>query len=311
MNMTDPRFSVIIAVYNGATTLARAIDSVLAQTYPACELIVVDDGSTDDTAAVARAYGEAVRYIYQHNAGVAAARNAGAQHATGDWLAFLDADDWYYPERLRRHAEWIRRDPEVDFLTGDYDYVRPDGSRISGSMEKHAAGRAMMQKAAGAEEVVMTAEEFPAFVAEHFGDTHTLSVPRRTFWELGGYPRGFRVCEDVYFLTRLCAASRRAGVACAPLAAYLIHEASATRRDALRAQIENVRTLTALAAEARAYPTAIRAAVHARLRHGRLDLGSALLRARRRVAAVRAVWPSVWEQSGVTGWRDVLSMVRG
>ena len=186
-----PSFSVIIAVYNGAATLGRAIESVLAQSYTQHEVIVVDDGSTDDTAQVAQRFGDAVRYVRQDNAGVSAARNAGARHAGGEWLAFLDADDWYYPDRLRLHAEWIMRDANLDFLTGDYDYVRPDGSHISRSMEKHESGRALLRKAGGAPEVIMTAAEFEPFVADHFGDTHTLSVPRRTFLKLGGYPLGF------------------------------------------------------------------------------------------------------------------------
>lgn len=309
--MNGPSFSVVIAAYNGAATLARAIDSILAQSYSPLEVIIVDDGSIDNTAVVAQRYGVPVRYFYQENAGASAARNAGVRVAQGEWLAFLDADDWYYPDRLRLHAEWIMRDPNLDFLTGDYDYVRPDGSRISGSMEKHESGRAMLRKAAGAGEVVMTVEDFESFVSDHFGDTHTLSVPRQKFLELGGYPLGFRVCEDVFFLTKLCAVSRRVGVICSPLAAYLIHDASATRRDPLRTQTDNVRTLIAMAAEAQTYPAAIRRGVHERLRYGRLNLGYALLRTGRRLAAMGAVLPTLWENPGLAGMRDVISMVRG
>ena len=81
--MSAPRFSVIIPAYNSAATLARAIDSVLAQSYPAHEVIVVDDGSTDGTSDVAARYGDKLRYIRQDNAGVSSARNHGAQAATG------------------------------------------------------------------------------------------------------------------------------------------------------------------------------------------------------------------------------------
>ena len=306
-----PKFSVIIPVYNGAATLERAVESVKNQTWPAHEIIVVDDGSDDDSGRIARAYGSAVRYLHQENAGVSAARNTGVRNATGDWLAFLDADDWYYPDRLRLHAEWIMRDPGLDFLTGDYDYVRPDGSRISGSMEKHESGRAMLEKAAGASEVEMTAEDYEPFVADHFGDTHTLSVPRDIYTKLGGYPTGYRVCEDVFFLIRLCAISRRVGVICRPLAAYLIHDASATRRDPLRAQFDNVRTLIAIAQESHSYPEIIRRGVSQRLRYGRLNLGYALSRANHRFAAVRAVMPTLWERPGLEGLRDIASMVRG
>ncbi|HYE37070.1 glycosyltransferase family 2 protein [Methylocaldum sp.] len=309
--MNRPSFSVIIPAYNAEGFIVRAIESVLAQTWPAHEIIVVDDGSSDATAAKIAAFGDRIRYLRQDNAGVSAARNRGAQAATGDWLAFLDADDWYYPDRLRRHAEWIERDAGLDFLTGDYDYCRPDGNRISGSMEIHDSGRAMLAKAAGEETVVMMADEFESFVADHFGDTHTLSLPRVTFLNLGGYPTGYRVCEDVFFLVKLCAVSQRVGVACAPLAAYLIHDASATRRDPLHAQIDNVRTLTALADAARAFPDVIRRGVQTRLREGRFNLGCALTRAGRRGDALRAVLPSIWESPGLRSVRNVLSMVRG
>jgi len=309
--MSAPRFSVIIPAYNAAAFIAQAIDSVLAQTWPAHEIIVVDDGSADATAQVVAGYGDRVRYLRQENAGVSAARNAGARAATGDWLAFLDADDWYYPDRLKWHAEWIERDGGLDFLTGDYDYRRPDGSRISGSMEVHASGRAMLAKAAGGDTVVMTAEELEPFVADHFGDTHTLSVPRQTFLALGGYPTGYRVCEDVFFLVKLCAVSRRIGVVCRPMAAYVIHAASATRRDPLRAQFDNVRTLTHMDKAAREFPHGVRRGVRVRLGQGRLNLAYALSKAGRRGAALKAVLPSLWENPGIASLRRLLSMMRG
>src|SRR5439155_203270 len=184
--MSTPTFSVIIPAYNAAATIGRAIDSVLAQRYAAREIIVVNDGSIDETEATVAAYGPQVKYLFQPNSGVSAARNAAAHAATGDWLAFLDADDWYYPDRLRWHAEWIDRDPRLDFLTGDYEYRRPDGTLISRSMDLTAAGNALLAKAQGRREVVMEASEMAAFIENHFGDTHTLSVPRRTFVELGG-----------------------------------------------------------------------------------------------------------------------------
>jgi glycosyltransferase involved in cell wall biosynthesis len=306
-----PAFTVIIPVYNGAATLAKAIDSVLGQTWSAHEIIVVDDGSTDATAAVAARYGDKIRYVRQPNVGVSAARNAGAQLATGEWLAFLDADDWYYPQRLRLHAEFLQCDGALDFLTGDYDYVRPDGSRLSGSMEKHAAGKAMLRKAADTGTAVMELPDFEAFVADHFGDTHTLSVPRKTFLELGGYPVGYRVCEDVFFLVKLCAVSRRVGVVCRPLAAYLIHEGSATRRDPLRAQSDNVRTLVAMRAAARDYPPPVRRGVRQRLHHGRLNLAYAQLQANHKSEALRAVLPTLWESPGLMGLRDLGSILKG
>jgi GT2 family glycosyltransferase len=313
--MSARRFSVVIPVFNGAAFIGRAIESVLAQTWPAHEIIVVDDGSTDATARVVAehvaGHAEKVRYLHQANAGVSAARNTGAHAATGDWLAFLDADDWFYPDRLEAHARFILDDPTLDFLTADYDYRRPDGSRISGSMELHEAGRAMLAKAAEAARTVMTADELEPFVADHFGDTHTLSVPRDTFLQVGGYPTGYRVCEDVFFLVRLCARSHRIGVVCRPLAAYLIHAASATRRNPLQAQIDNVRTLHAMAAHLRHYPTPVARGVQQRLAQGRMNLAYALVRDGRRLDACKAILPNLWETPGWSSLRGLASILRG
>lgn len=309
--MAAPTFSVIIPVYNGAATIARAIVSVLEQTYSPCELIVVDDGSTDETARVVAGFGRRVVYHRQANAGVAAARNNGAREARGEWLAFLDADDWYYPERLRWHADWIARDSGLDFLTGDYDYRRPDGSLISRSMEITEAGMRLLEKANGAREVVMNADEMEAFVENHFGDTHTLSVPKRTFTRLGGYPLGRAVCEDVNFLIRLCAVSKRVGVICEPMGVYLIRPDSATRMDTLRSQRLTVEALRPLTRELRDAPRPIRRGLRGRLRRARLNLAYVLLKRRKRAQALGAVLSSLAQNRSLAALRDVGSITLG
>lgn len=307
-----PRFSVVIPACNAAATLARAIESVRAQSWPAHEILVVDDGSTDATPEIARQFGDAVRLLRQPNRGVAVARNAGAAAASGDWLAFLDADDWYAPERLQWHAEWIAQDGGLDFLTGDYEYRDAVGSLLGTSMAQHESGKMMLAKAAGAARAVMdTPAEIAAFVADHFGDTHTLSVPRARFIELGGYPAGFRVCEDVHFLTRLMAASRRVGVVCRSLGVYVIHSTSATRRDPVAAQRENVRTLTDLSLLADNFPAPVRQGVAARMQSARYNLGCALARNGQRIAAARAVLPTLAARPGWHSLRDMLSMLKG
>ncbi|MHB1187352.1 glycosyltransferase family 2 protein [Thiobacillus sp.] len=307
-----PRFSVIIPAFNSAATLARAIESVQAQSWPAHEIIVVDDGSADATAEIAVGFGDAVRLLRQANSGVSVARNAGAAAATGDWLAFLDADDWYAPDRLKLHAEWIAEDAALDCLTGDYEYRDDAGILLGTSMAQHQSGRLMLAKASGAVRVVMeTPAEIAAFVADHFGDTHTLSVPRARFVELGGYPTGFKVCEDVHFLTRLVAKSRRIGVVCQTLGVYVIHGGSATRRHPVAAQRENVRTLVDLARQAENFPFPVRQGVAARMQSARYNLGCALSKSGQRVAAVGAVLPSLAARPGWRSLRDVLSMIRG
>jgi glycosyltransferase involved in cell wall biosynthesis len=307
-----PRFSVIIPAFNAVTTLSRAVESVRAQSWPVHEIIVVDDGSTDGTADVLRRFGDAVRLIRQPNRGVSVARNTGAAAATGDWLAFLDADDWYVPDRLRLHAEWIAEDATLDFLTGDYEYQDAAGSPLGTSMAQHESGRMMLAKAAGTARVVMeTPAEISAFVADHFGDTHTLSVPRARFIELGGYPTGYKVCEDVHFLSRLVARSRRIGVTCHSLGVYVIHGGSATRRDPVAAQRENVRTLRDLTLLATQFPAPVRQGVAARMQSARYNLGCALSRRGRRLAAVAAVLPSLAARPDWHMLRTLLSMLKG
>ena len=309
--MATPTFSVVIPVYNGAATVARAIESVLGQTYAASELIVVDDGSTDDTARVVSGFGRRVVYLHQANAGVSAARNNGAERAKGEWLAFLDADDWYYPDRLRWHAEWIKRDPGLDFLTGDYDYRRPDGSLISRSMEITEAGMRLLKKANGAREVIMNADEMEAFVENHFGDTHTLSVPKGAFMRLGGYPLGRAVCEDVNFLIRLCAVSKRVGVICEPMGVYLIRQDSATRTDPLRSQRLTVEALRPLKKELQNAPPTIRRGLRGRLRRARLNLAYVLLKRHRGIEALGPVLASLVENRSLSAFRDVASVALG
>jgi glycosyltransferase involved in cell wall biosynthesis len=102
------KVSAIIPTYNRRGQIFRAIDSVLAQTVPANEILVVDDGSTDGTAeAVKQRYGSQVCLIRQANAGVSAARNRGIAESHGEWLGFLDSDDWWHPDKLRRQFATI------------------------------------------------------------------------------------------------------------------------------------------------------------------------------------------------------------
>jgi glycosyltransferase involved in cell wall biosynthesis len=106
----SPTVSVIIPCYNGARFLRETLGSVLAQTHPVCEVIVVDDGSTDDSAAVAESFGPPVRVIRQANQGESVARNRGLDEAQGEWIAFLDADDVWLPEKTERQLRTIAPD---------------------------------------------------------------------------------------------------------------------------------------------------------------------------------------------------------
>jgi glycosyltransferase involved in cell wall biosynthesis len=112
-----PLVSVIIPVYNGERYLAEAVQSVLAQTYAPVEIIVVDDGSTDGTADVAKHFAP-VQYVRQANSGVSAARNRGLELARGEFLAFLDADDLWVADKLARQTEAFTTDPQLDMVFG-------------------------------------------------------------------------------------------------------------------------------------------------------------------------------------------------
>jgi len=111
----------MIGVYNAAPYLAEAIDSVRAQTHEPIELIVVDDGSTDGSGAIARSYGEVLLYERQPNRGNGAARNRAVERSSGDLFAFLDADDRFLPDKLERQRRTLERQPEIDMVFG---YVR-------------------------------------------------------------------------------------------------------------------------------------------------------------------------------------------
>lgn len=109
----DFRVSVVVPCYNGEAYLERTLQSALDQTLPPREVIVVDDGSTDDSVGVAQSFGSLVKVIRQANAGESRARNVGIDAATGDWIALLDADDVWDPTKLERQAEVCRTQPDM------------------------------------------------------------------------------------------------------------------------------------------------------------------------------------------------------
>jgi glycosyltransferase involved in cell wall biosynthesis len=115
-----PSVSVVTAAYNEADVVSRALNSALAQEFPPAEIIVVDDGSTDRTPDVLRTFGARIRVFRQPNAGAAAARNAGVSLATGEYVAFLDADDEWHPQMLSRTVAPLERNPRATLCFCDY-----------------------------------------------------------------------------------------------------------------------------------------------------------------------------------------------
>ncbi len=119
-----PAVSVIIPAYNREHTLARAVDSVLDQSFRDFELILVDDGSTDGTTALAKQYSGRIRYIRQENRGVSAARNRGIRESRSSRVAFLDSDDLWHRDKLRAQFDYIEKNPETRLLQTDEIWIR-------------------------------------------------------------------------------------------------------------------------------------------------------------------------------------------
>jgi glycosyltransferase involved in cell wall biosynthesis len=176
--------SVVITCYNQAHFLAESIESALAQTYSPYEVVVVDDGSTDNTSEVARRYPD-VRYIYQRNRGLAAARNEGLRFTNGSLLLFLDADDRLLPHALETGADSLRDRPECAFTWGHHQVISVDGTFISKSDQPlaHKTG-------------------FCALFERNYIEMHAAVLFRRGVFEhVRGYDESLGACEDydLYF----------------------------------------------------------------------------------------------------------------
>ena len=133
----QPQVSVIIPAYNSAKYISDAIASVLAQTYTDYEIILIDDGSTDNTEAVVAPYLKQIRYFKQSNQGVSAARNRGIYLARGEFVAFLDADDLIMPHKLEQQAE-IMEQPEIGIVNSGFRLITEDGEEISDTERWHS-----------------------------------------------------------------------------------------------------------------------------------------------------------------------------
>lgn len=133
-NKTQPensRTSIIITCYNYAHFLPLAVTSALEQTLPAAEIIIVDDGSTDNTARVAMGFGERIRYIYRSNGGLSAARNTGIQSSTGEYFGLLDADDLWLPDFLKTLVQILDANPDFGAVYCGSQFIDAAGNRLS------------------------------------------------------------------------------------------------------------------------------------------------------------------------------------
>ena len=217
---SEPLVSVVMPAYNVAWCIGRAVDSVLAQDFRACELIVVNDGSTDGTRALLERYGAAITVINQDNRGMSAARNAGIRRARGTYVAFLDADDWWLAGKLSRQVELMHGRPEIGFSSTTVR-VEDDNGRLLN----------LWRCPNGSTEILATLFAENAAIA---GGCSAVMARRDLLDRVGLFDESLRGFEDPDLWMRLAAVS---GYACIDetLAVILRREQSVSRNlDSMR-----------------------------------------------------------------------------
>ncbi|HUP59012.1 MAG TPA: glycosyltransferase [Thermoanaerobaculia bacterium] len=191
--MSEARVSVIVPAYNYGRFLPEALDSVLAQTFTAWECVIVDDGSTDDTAAVAQrhvARDARFRYLRQDNRGPSAARNHGIRESWGEYLQFLDADDKLAPGKLALHARFLDEHPDVDLVYGLSTFFRTEEpEKALYSLHGHLS-RPLMQKVTGNAEALLKLQEF------NITPPAAMFLRRSVIDRAGYFNEASRGCED-------------------------------------------------------------------------------------------------------------------
>ncbi len=197
-----PKVSVIIPTYNYGHMLAESIDSVLTQDYDDFELIIVDDGSTDNTAAVVLEYGDRLRYVKQDHAGIAIARNTGVACARGKLIAFQDADDLWVTDTLAMRVSAMERHPELGMVFGDVSVER-DGKTLFSSFLSERKALVELKTVSDGELRIIADSAFSALLKERFIPVPTIIIPKRRFDEVGLWDSEMDGVEDYEFYLRL------------------------------------------------------------------------------------------------------------
>jgi glycosyltransferase involved in cell wall biosynthesis len=180
--------SVIIPTFNRKAVIGRALQSVYVQSHPADEVIVVDDGSTDGTAELIKKQFPATTYLYQENSGVSAARNAGILAAKGQWIAFLDSDDEWLPNKLERQLQQLAEQPDLKVCHTEEIWIR-NGVRVN-QMNKHAKSGGWIF-----DQCLPLCAMSPSSILIH----------RTLFGRLGGFDENLPACEDYDLWLRITA----------------------------------------------------------------------------------------------------------
>lgn len=182
--------SVVIPAYNISRYIERSIDSVLAQRRQPKEIIVVNDGSTDDTAEKIGEYGDKIKYIYQDNAGLSAARNAGIKAASSEWIVFLDGDDEWLDGHLQTQIELLKRNPHLNWSTGNYIRCLCDEDRRGNDMPIDKLKDMLDGK-----------EYFDDYLTIYpkgaTGNANTMIVKREVLYQAGLFMEGLKRAEDM------------------------------------------------------------------------------------------------------------------
>jgi glycosyltransferase involved in cell wall biosynthesis len=203
-----PQISVIIPTYNRESFIARAIESVLTQTYKDYEIIVVDDGSTDKTKDKVSQYGDRVRYMYQQNLGPSAGRNLGIRNAKGKYVAFCDSDDRFLPEKLEKQMDYILKHPDCPFLYTWYNQVNHNGEIDQIRQPTHCKNREHLQ--------------YGLFTRKFTIRTSTVLVEKSCFDKAGLFNERFWYSQDWDMWLRLAAFYKGACLK-EPLTEYWLH----------------------------------------------------------------------------------------
>jgi glycosyltransferase involved in cell wall biosynthesis len=180
--------AVVLPCYNAANYLARALESVLAQTHGDLRLFAIDDGSTDATPQILERYSHYWVHVRQEHAGQAAARNRGMHMSDSPYIAFLDADDYWLPEKLERQVEVLRQNPNVGLVCSDCETLK--AGKLTGS---YFTGR----------RVPRTGKLFEHLVRECFVFTPTVVVRRKCLENVGVFNESLRVSEDFNLWLRI------------------------------------------------------------------------------------------------------------
>ncbi len=227
--MSEPLVSVITPAYNYARFLRDAFDSLIAQTLPRWEWIVVDDGSTDDTQAVLSelaARDPRVRVVRQENSGQGAARNRGFEESRGRFVQFLDADDRLLPEKLATHVRFLEEHPETDIVYSEVAYFRSEEpERLMPSLHGKLS-RSTMQRVHGVDEARVRLDHYNIIM------TPSALLRREVFSAEARFHPTARLGEDYDFWIRAAASGCRFDFleTDAPLAAIRSHGTSTSRR---------------------------------------------------------------------------------